>query len=96
MGETRGQNFLRAQKGSASVPLYKQVNSTVYTTGQEVEVREINDTKTTAIIVRMAELEHARLKVWAYEQGTNMSRIIRDRISDIIVPKAMQRTQQGQ
>ena len=96
MADSRDQKIFQGLKGSASAPLYKQVNSTVYTTGQEVEVREINDTKTTAIIVRMAELEHARLKVWAYEQGTNMSRIIRDRISDIIVPKAMQRTQQGQ
>lgn len=59
-------------------------------------MRGKEDKKTTAVIVRMAEMEHSRLKIWAYEQGVNMSRVIRERISDIIVPKAMQRTQPAQ
>ena len=52
--------------------------------------------RSSVMIIRMAELEHARLKVWANEQGTNMSQIVRDRVADIIAPRAMQRTQQGQ
>jgi hypothetical protein len=38
------------------------------------------------MIVRMAEVEHARLKIWAHERGTNMSSVIRDRVADIITP----------
>lgn len=48
------------------------------------------DKKSNMTIVRMAETEHMRLKLWAKDRGTNMSKVIRDRLSDIIVQQAMQ------
>jgi len=46
--------------------------------------------KSNMTIVRMAETEHMRLKLWAKDRGTDMSKVIRDRLSDIIVQQAMQ------
>ena len=44
--------------------------------------------KSNVTIVRMAETEHMRLKLWAKDRGTDMSKVIRDRLSDIIVQQA--------
>lgn len=48
-----------------------------------------SEKKSNMTIVRMAETEHMRLKLWAKDRGTDMSKVIRDRLSDIIVQQAM-------
>lgn len=49
-----------------------------------------NEKKSNMTIVRMAETEHMRLKLWAKDRGTDMSKLVRDRLADIIAPQAMQ------
>ena len=49
-----------------------------------------SEKKSNTTIVRMAETEHMRLKLWAKDRGTDMSKLVRDRLADIIAPQAIQ------
>ncbi len=52
--------------------------------------RNKKDKKSVMMMIRMAETEHMRLKLWAKDRDTDMSKVIRDRLSDIIKPQAIQ------
>ena len=40
--------------------------------------------KNKSMIVRVGDLEHARLKVWAHQRSITMSDAVRGRVADII------------
>ena len=45
------------------------------------------ETKDRMLMLRMADTEHLRLKLWARDKESDMAKVIRDRLADIISPK---------
>ncbi len=48
------------------------------------------ETKDKMLMLRMADTEHMRLKLWAKDRESDMAKVIRGRLSDIISPQAIQ------
>ena len=48
------------------------------------------ETKDRMLMLRMADTEHMRLKLWARESQSHMAKVIRGRLADIIHPQATQ------
>lgn len=48
------------------------------------------ETKDIMMMLRMAETEHMRLKLWAKDRQSDMAKVIRGRLADIIAPQATQ------
>ena len=42
------------------------------------------------LMLRMADTEHMRLKLWAKDRESDMAKVVRGRLADIISPQASQ------
>ena len=47
-------------------------------------------TKDRMLMLRMAETEHMRLKLWARDKESDMAKVVRTRLKDIIAPQDIQ------
>ena len=47
-------------------------------------------TKDRMLMLRMAETEHMRLKLWARDRQSAMAKVVRTRLKDIIAPQEIQ------
>ena len=52
--------------------------------------RKTKETKNRMLMLRMADTEHLRLKLWARDRQSDMAKVIRGRLEDIIAPQATQ------
>ena len=47
------------------------------------------ETKDRMLMLRMADTEHMRLKLWAQDRQTDMAKVVRGRLADIITPRLL-------
>ena len=52
--------------------------------------RKIRKRKDRMLMLRMADAEHLRLKLWAKDRESNMAKVVRGRLADIIAPQNLQ------
>ena len=52
--------------------------------------RKKRETKDRMLMLRMAETEHMRLKLWARDKESDMAKVVRTRLKDIIAPQEIQ------
>ncbi len=62
----------------------------LYAQGGLMADRQKKEIKTRMMMIRMAETEYMRLKLWAKDRESNMARVIRGRLCDIISPQKSQ------
>lgn len=48
------------------------------------------ETKDRMLMLRMADTEHLRLKLWAKDRESDMAKVVRSRLKDIIAPQEIQ------
>ena len=49
--------------------------------------RKKRETKDRMLMLRMADTEHLRLKLWARDRQSAMAKVVRGRLADIISPQ---------
>ena len=49
--------------------------------------RKRKETKDRMLMLRMADTEHMRLKLWAKDRESDMAKVVRNRLKDIIAPQ---------
>ena len=52
--------------------------------------RKTKETKDRMLMLRMADTEHMRLKLWAKDRQSDMAKVVRSRLKDIITPQDYQ------
>ena len=61
-----------------------------YNQGGRMADRKKKVTKDRMLMLRMAETEHMRLKLWARDKESDMAKVVRTRLKDIIAPQDIQ------
>lgn len=61
-----------------------------YNQGGHMAEKRKRETKDRMLMLRMADTEHMRLKLWARDKESDMAKVVRNRLKDIIAPQDIQ------